>query len=117
MRTHQFFHSVIIRGVARVIPDGEKKTTVLNALVAKHEGNRDFPPVTSGSTGYKICSLVEIAPQKMTGKSDVGQNKPSTVTGVLLQSTLRAEALRGFRGREGHGFRSGKKRGIVAYKD
>jgi nitroimidazol reductase NimA-like FMN-containing flavoprotein (pyridoxamine 5'-phosphate oxidase superfamily) len=54
-RTHQIYHSVIIRGSARVVPNGELKTTVLNALVAKHEGNRDFTPVTSDSTGYKTC--------------------------------------------------------------
>jgi nitroimidazol reductase NimA-like FMN-containing flavoprotein (pyridoxamine 5'-phosphate oxidase superfamily) len=54
-RTDQLYHSVIIRGSARVVPNGELKTTVLNALVAKHEGNRDFTPVTSDSTGYKTC--------------------------------------------------------------
>ena len=52
-RTHQLYHCVIIRGSARVIPDGELKTTVLNALVAKHEGNREFPAVTSDSADYQ----------------------------------------------------------------
>jgi len=75
-RTHQLYHSVIIRGVARVVPDGELKTTVLNALVAKHEGNRDFPAVTSDSTGYKTCCVVEIRPERMTAKADLAQNKP-----------------------------------------
>jgi len=75
-RTHQFYHSVIIRGSARVVPDGELKTNVLNALVAKHEGNRDFPAVTSDSTGYKTCCVVEIRPERTTAKSDLAQNKP-----------------------------------------
>ncbi len=75
-RTHQLYHSVIIRGSARVIPDGELKMKVLNALVEKHEGNRDFPAVTSDSTGYKTCSVVEIRPERMTAKSDLAQNKP-----------------------------------------
>ncbi len=75
-RTHQLFHSVIIRGTARVISDGELKTTVLNALVAKHEGNRDFAAVTPDSTGYKTCYVVEITPERMTAKSDLAQNQP-----------------------------------------
>jgi nitroimidazol reductase NimA-like FMN-containing flavoprotein (pyridoxamine 5'-phosphate oxidase superfamily) len=75
-RTHQLYHSVIIRGTARVIPDGELKTNVLNALVAKHEGNWDFSAVTPDPSGYKTCYVVEITPERMTGKSDLAQNKP-----------------------------------------
>ena len=75
-RTHQLYHCVIIRGAARVVPDGELKTNVLNALVAKHEGNRDFPAVTSDSASYPGCRVVEIRPERMTAKSDLAQNKP-----------------------------------------
>jgi nitroimidazol reductase NimA-like FMN-containing flavoprotein (pyridoxamine 5'-phosphate oxidase superfamily) len=75
-RTHQFYRCVIIRGSARIIPDGELKTTVLNALVAKHEGNRDFPVMSSDSADAMACRVVAIKPEKMTAKSDLGQNKP-----------------------------------------
>ncbi len=75
-RTHQLYHCVIIRGSARTVPDGELKTTVLNALVAKHQGNRDFPAVTSSAKDYKACCVVEIKPEKMTAKSDLAQNHP-----------------------------------------
>jgi hypothetical protein len=74
-RTHQLYHSVIIRGMARIVPDGELKTTVLNALLAKHEGNRDFPAVTPDSPANKACCVIEIKPKKMTAKSDLSQNK------------------------------------------
>ena len=75
-RTHQLYHCVIIRGKARMVPDGELKTAALNALVAKHEGNRDFSPVTPDSPSYKACCVVEIKPERMTAKSDLSQNKP-----------------------------------------
>lgn len=75
-RTHQLYHSVVIRGSARVVPDGELKTAALNALVAKHEGNRDFPAVTPDSADYKTCCVVEVRPERMTAKSDLAQNKP-----------------------------------------
>ena len=75
-RSHQFYHCVIIRGNARIVPDGEFKTKVLNALVAKHHGSSDFVSITPESSGYKICSVVEIKPKKMTAKSDLGQSSP-----------------------------------------
>jgi len=84
-RTHQLYHSVIIRGLARVVPDGELKTSVLNALVAKHEGNQNFPAVTSDSTGYKACCVVEIKPQRITGKSDLVQNKTHLEEAIIAQ--------------------------------
>jgi hypothetical protein len=74
--THQFYHSVVIRGRARVVPDGPLKIEALNALVAKHEGHRDFRAVTADMADAKACRVVEITPERMTGKSDLAQNKP-----------------------------------------
>jgi hypothetical protein len=84
-RTHQLYHSVIIRGLARVVPDGELKTSVLNALVAKHEGNQNLSAVTSDSTGYKACCVVEIKPQRISGKSDLVQNKTHLEKAIIAQ--------------------------------
>ena len=58
-----------------MIPDGDLKTAALNVLVAKHEGNTEFTPITAESYGYKTCGVVEITPEKMTAKSDVGQDR------------------------------------------
>jgi nitroimidazol reductase NimA-like FMN-containing flavoprotein (pyridoxamine 5'-phosphate oxidase superfamily) len=78
-KTHQLFHCVVIRGTARVVPPGDLKIEALNALVAKHEGNSDFPPVTEELPAYKIAHVVEISPHTMTGKSDLIQNKDDEV--------------------------------------
>lgn len=75
-RTHQLYRCVVIRGTARVVSDGELKTEVLNALVARHEGNEDFRPVTPELPSYKACKVVEIRPERMTGKADLLQGKP-----------------------------------------
>ena len=72
---HQFYQSVIIRGTARIVPDGDFKATVLNALVAKHEGNRKFDPVTPKSPDAIGCAVVEITPVSLTGKADLAQKK------------------------------------------
>lgn len=74
--THQLFHCVVMRGKARVLPDGPLKVAALNALVAKHEGNEDFDQVSEDMPAYKICKVVEIIPESMTGKSDLAQTKP-----------------------------------------
>jgi hypothetical protein len=74
-RTHQLYHSVVIRGKARIVPDGELKTAALNALLAKHEGNRAFAAVTLDSPDSRACCVVEIRPEKMTAKSDLAQNR------------------------------------------
>lgn len=114
-RTHQLYHSVIIRGMGRVVPDGELKTTVLNALLAKHEGNRDFPPVALNSLDNKACCVVEIRPEKMTAKSDLAQNKPPETRRFIAENLAKRslpgdlEAVRamGFEleGNEGRGWR------------
>ena len=74
-RLHQFYHCVIMRGEARVIPDGPKKVAVLNALVAKHERDSDHELVHEHTPGYKACKVVEIQPKSVSAKSDVWQNK------------------------------------------
>jgi nitroimidazol reductase NimA-like FMN-containing flavoprotein (pyridoxamine 5'-phosphate oxidase superfamily) len=75
-RAHQLYHCVVIRGRARVVADEALKLTALNALVAKHEEKAEFSPVTAESAAFKLCDVVEIRPERMTGKSDVLQNKP-----------------------------------------
>ncbi len=71
----QFYHSVIIRGEARLLPDGERKVAALNALVAKHEPGRSFTLVDAGMPAYKACAVVEITPRSITGKSNLAQGK------------------------------------------
>ena len=78
-KLHQFYHCVIIRGEARVLPDGEHKAAVLNALVAKHEPGRAFKAVEADLPACKACAVVEIKPRSMTGKSDLAQGKSPEV--------------------------------------
>ena len=114
-RTHQLYHSLIIRGVARIVPDGELKTAALNALLAKHEGNRAFTAVTLDSPDNKACRVVEIKPGKMTAKSDLAQNRPPENRRFIAEKLAKRglpgdlEAVRsmGFKleGSEGRGWR------------
>jgi hypothetical protein len=74
--THQLYHSVIIRGIARVVQEPDLKAAALNAMVVKHEGSTDIPRVTPDLPPFRICDVVEITPERMTGKSDLLQGKP-----------------------------------------
>ncbi len=73
---HQYYHCVIIRGKASVVTDNKLKVTALNALVAKHEGNDEFEPVTEDMPDCKACHVIEIKPDSVTAKSDFSQNQP-----------------------------------------
>lgn len=72
---HQFYHCVIIRGRARVVPGGDLKTTALNALVAAHEPERAPASVHEDMPEYKACAVVEIRPESVSAKSDLAQKK------------------------------------------
>jgi len=74
-KLHQFYHCVIIRGEARILPDGPKKVEILNALVAKHEKGADHEPVNEDMPAYKACVVVEIKPKSVSAKSDLWHNK------------------------------------------
>jgi uncharacterized protein len=72
---HQFYHCVIIRGRARVVPGGDLKTAALNALVAAHEPERAPASVHEDMPDYKACAVVEIRPETVSAKSDLAQKK------------------------------------------
>ena len=72
---HQFYHCVIIRGRAQVVPDGERKTMALNALVAAHEPDRTPATVDEGMAAYQACAVVEVRPETISAKSDLAQKK------------------------------------------
>lgn len=72
---HQYYHSVVIRGKASVVPNGPLKVSALNALVTRHENSADHQPVKEEMPGYKACKVVRIEPTSVTAKSDLGQNK------------------------------------------
>lgn len=78
-KTHQLYRCVIIKGRARVLPEGPLKIEALNALVAKHEGSACFAPVSLESQAYKACAVVEVRPESMTGKADLLQGKPKEI--------------------------------------
>lgn len=82
---HQLYHCVIIRGTARIVPDGSLKVAALNALVAKHERGSDYAPVTEEMPAYKACKVVEIKPASVSAKSDLWQNKTSETRLALAQ--------------------------------
>jgi uncharacterized protein len=86
---HQLYHCVVIRGKARIVPDGDLKTLALNALVAKHEGHGDFPPVIPASPAYQACHVVEVRPERISAKSDLVQNKTEEARKAVAENLIR----------------------------
>ena len=73
---HQLYHCVILRGQAATVEDEALKLEALNALVRKHEPDRDLPSVTPDMPGFKACRVIEIRPRSVTAKSDLLQKAP-----------------------------------------
>ncbi len=71
----RLYHCVIIRGEARVLPDGPLKVATLNALIAKCEIGSDHELVNEDMPCYKSCKVVEIKPMSVSGKSQLWQSK------------------------------------------
>ena len=74
---HQFYHCVIIRGEATVVPDGPLKAAALNALMAKHEPRAVLEPLTEDLPDCVACNVIQIRPVSITAKSDLAHNKTS----------------------------------------
>lgn len=74
-KLHQFFHSVIIRGDASIVPDGPEKTDALNALARKHEPGIELTWASEDMPAYRQCVVVRIRPVTLSAKSDIAQNK------------------------------------------
>lgn len=63
------YTSVLAFGVARVIPDGEEKTALLNLLVERYAAGKPFQPVEESHAAE--CAVVEIRIDELSGKRNV----------------------------------------------
>jgi nitroimidazol reductase NimA-like FMN-containing flavoprotein (pyridoxamine 5'-phosphate oxidase superfamily) len=72
---HQFYHCVIIRGIASIVKNVTLKVDALNALIAKHENTDGFEKVTEDMSACKACEVIEIRPDSTSAKTDLIQNK------------------------------------------
>jgi nitroimidazol reductase NimA-like FMN-containing flavoprotein (pyridoxamine 5'-phosphate oxidase superfamily) len=82
-RAEFLYRSVIIRGRAQLVEDGEEKVRALHLLMRKYQpegGYGDFP-----EEKLRITGVVRIDVEEMTGKEDLGK-------GALKEKAL--EALR-----------------------
>jgi len=91
---HQLYHSVIIRGEARVVPEGPQKIAALNALATKHESGSDHEPVDEEMPGYRACAVVEISPTFISAKSELLQDRSTEERYALAQYLKNRNRLR-----------------------
>lgn len=84
----QYYHSVIIRGEASVVPDGHLKVAALNALVTKQESGAGHELVNDEMQGYKACKVVKIEPNSVSAKVTLGKTSPQ-MNAWQLRNTLK----------------------------
>ena len=72
----QFYHSVVIRGRAEIVKEGDEKTSALEALVASHEPEgRAFRKITADTKAVGLCEVVAVRIERISGKSGLAQKK------------------------------------------
>jgi len=75
-QVHQFYHCIIVRGLAEVVREIGEKIAALNALVKSHERpDRPFVPITADTPAVELCEVVAIRIKAISGKSDLAQKK------------------------------------------
>lgn len=74
----QLYRSVIIRGKAALVDDINEKVDALNKLIAVHEGIDVFCEITPDIKAVKACAVIRITIDSMTGKQNIGGNRPSS---------------------------------------
>jgi len=71
----QFYHCVIIRGVAEIIEDIEEKVNALNSLMAVHEKKPGFSQITEKTPAVSSCHVVAVRVHSISGKRNLAQKK------------------------------------------
>ncbi len=71
----QYYRSVIIKGKAAVVDNGQEKLEALNALMATHEGVPGYREIEKEMKGVDICTVIKISVETITGKFNLAQSK------------------------------------------
>lgn len=93
----QFYHCIVIRGRAEIVRDIEEKTAALNALVASHEPDgRRFQEVTGETKAVRLCEVVAVRIERISGKRELAQKKSDeekdALSGFLENRNLPGDA-------------------------
>ncbi len=75
---HQLYHCVVLRGKAEIITESKAKVKALNALIASHEQGEKIENVTTETPAVKLCSVIAVRIEQISGKSDLAQKKSRT---------------------------------------
>lgn len=71
----QLYRSVIIRGKAELVDNVDEKVQALNNLMASHERTPDFDKITPNMRPVKMCDVIRVTIESMTGKQNVGKHR------------------------------------------
>ena len=81
--------SIVIKGTAFFISDGEEKTLALNGLMEKYQPEGRYDPIQSDMRVLDAVSIIKITPQTLHGKYKIGQHMKSENRMNLAQKILK----------------------------
>ena len=81
--------SIVIKGVASFVSDGEEKTLALNGLMEKYQPEGQYDPIQSDMRVLDAVSVIKVTPQTLHGKYKIGQHMRSDDRMILAQKILK----------------------------
>jgi nitroimidazol reductase NimA-like FMN-containing flavoprotein (pyridoxamine 5'-phosphate oxidase superfamily) len=85
--------SVVIKGKAAMVQDGEEKARALNALMEKYQKEGRYEPMRAEMPAVHEVAVIKVTPDDMRGKYKIGQHWSAPYRLKMAQSIIDREGL------------------------
>lgn len=85
--------SVVIKGRAVLVSDGEEKARALNALMEKYQKEGRYEPLAADMPVVHEVAIIKIIPDEMRGKYKIGQHWSRPYRLKMAQNMIEREGL------------------------
>lgn len=85
--------SVVIKGRAVLVSDGEEKAGALNALMEKYQKEGRYEPLAAGMPVVREVAIIKVIPDDMRGKYKIGQHWSGPYRLKMAQNIIEREGL------------------------
>lgn len=85
--------SVVIKGKAVMVQDGEEKSRALNALMEKYQKEGRYEPLRAEMPVVREVAVIKVVPDDMRGKYKIGQHWSAPYRLKMAQNIIDREGL------------------------
>jgi nitroimidazol reductase NimA-like FMN-containing flavoprotein (pyridoxamine 5'-phosphate oxidase superfamily) len=85
--------SVVIKGRAEIVEDGEEKARALNALMEKYQREGKYEALDAGMPVVEEVAIIKVTPKDMRGKYKIGQHWARPYRLKMAKNIIEREGL------------------------